>query len=220
MKICIISDTHNKHKQIEKLPDADCIIHCGDFSSKGYAHEIKNFMKWFSNLNQYKYKILIAGNHDLLFEQYSSLAKSLIPDNIIYLEDSGINIEGINFYGSPVQPEFYNWAFNRTEDKLLQHWNAIPENVDILITHGSPKNILDYVEFDRKHVGSYTLYESIVNRIKPLVNCFGHIHGSRGYVVENNITFINASVLNEQYEYTNIPFLIEIIDKKVRILNK
>ena len=67
MKICIISDTHNKHKYLE-LPDADIIIHCGDFTSMGKEHEIKNFMKWFSELKQYQHKLIIAGNHDWLFE--------------------------------------------------------------------------------------------------------------------------------------------------------
>lgn len=68
MRICVISDTHSKHKHLGKLPDADVIIHCGDMTSVGKEHEIRNFFKWFSKLDQFKHKICIAGNHDWLFE--------------------------------------------------------------------------------------------------------------------------------------------------------
>ena len=83
MKLVIISDTHGKHEELtQDLPDADTIIHCGDFTSLGEEYEIIEFMKWYSNLSQYKYKLIIAGNHDWLFERNGSLAKSLIPDNL------------------------------------------------------------------------------------------------------------------------------------------
>ena len=74
MKIVIISDTHNRHRKLT-LPEADTIIHCGDFTSMGYEHEIRDFMKWFSHLNQYSYKLLIAGNHEFLFETNGLLAR-------------------------------------------------------------------------------------------------------------------------------------------------
>jgi Icc-related predicted phosphoesterase len=211
MKICIISDTHNKHNYLGYLPDADVIIHCGDFTSVGKDHEIKNFMKWFSNLNQYKYKICIAGNHDWLFEKNSILAKSLIPENVIYLEDDGIEIEGIKFYGTPVQKPFCDWAFNRPEPKLTQHWKAIPDNTDVLITHSPPYMIGDYVFWSNNHEGSPSLYKEVIERIKPKLHCFGHIHDGNGKKIIDNTTFINASNLNDKYECVYIPpFTYEI----------
>lgn len=210
MKICIISDTHNKHKRLARLPDADMIIHCGDFTSVGHGHEIREFMKWYGALNQYKYKLIIAGNHDWLFETNRVLALADVPKNVIYLEDSGVEIEGLNFYGIPVQPPFNNWAFNRPESKLAEHWKAIPDNTDVLITHCPPHTIFDWSIYDNIHTGSPSLYFEVVNRIKPKLHCFGHIHGGYGIKVIENTTFINASNLDEDYMCVNLPVLFEI----------
>ena len=210
MKICIISDTHGKHKRFGRLPDADMIIHCGDMSSVGREHEVRDFMKWYSALSQYKYKLIIAGNHDWFFEKDRLFTKSIIPGNVVYLQDGSVEIEGLNFYGSPVTPPFCNWAFNRTEDKLMLHWLAIPENIDVLITHGPPKGIFDYVERDDVHVGSPSLYSQIMERIKPKVNCFGHIHSGHGIKEIDGIKFINASNLDEEYNLVYDPIVIDL----------
>ena len=220
LKISIISDTHTKHKQLGQLPDADMIIHCGDITSMGYEHEIQHFMKWFSGLNQYKYKIFIAGNHDFLFERNNLLARSFVPDNVIYLEDSGIEIEGLNFYGTPVSLPFMNWAFNKPESKLEEHWKAIPDNTDILITHCPPYLIGDYVPSNRTHIGSPSLYKEVVERIKPILNCFGHCHEGRGITVIEDTTFINASNLNDAYMCIFNPILVEIENKHLKVINQ
>jgi Icc-related predicted phosphoesterase len=209
LSIVIISDTHNKHEQLI-LTEADVIIHCGDFTSVGKEYEIRNFMKWYSGLNLYKYKICCAGNHDILYEKNRQLAKSLIPSNIIYLEDSGIEIEGIKFYGTPVQKIFYNWAFNRSESTLIKHWQAIPDNTDVLITHSPPYMIGDYVPRTMQHEGSPSLYEEVTKRIKPKIHCYGHLHSGYGIHVIGETTFINASNLDEGYNCVNNPIIIEI----------
>jgi len=208
MKLCIISDTHNKHKFLT-LPHADILIHCGDFTSVGKEHEIRNFMKWFSAL-EYKHKIIIAGNHDWLFETSRSFAYTLIPKGIHYLEDSGVEICGLKFYGTPVQKIFYNWAFNRPEEKLEQHWQGIPDDTDILITHSPPYMIQDFVPRNHSHEGSPSLYKEVVERIKPQIHCFGHIH--EGYGIKNigDITFVNASNLDGDYNCVNDPIVIEL----------
>lgn len=210
MKLCIISDTHNKHKRLGKLPEADVIIHCGDFTSMGHSHEIREFMKWFSKLEQYKYKIIIAGNHDWLFDRSRILALEHVPKNVIYLEDSGVEIEGLNFYGTPVQLPFMNWAFNKPEEKLIPHWEAIPDNTDVLITHGAPHTIMDFGIYTNHNTGSPSLYWEVMNRIKPKIHCFGHVHSGYGIKVIENTTFINASNLDDDYMCVNSPVIIEI----------
>ena len=217
MKIVIISDTHNRHRKLT-LPEADTIIHCGDFTSMGYEHEIQDFMKWFSHLN-YTHKIVVAGNHEILFERNGLLARSYVPDNVHYLEDSGIEIEGLNFYGSPVQLPFGNWAFMREEEKLELHWKAIPDNTDVLITHSPPLSIGDYVKRSHLHKGSPSLYWEVVERIKPLIHCYGHIHSGYGTKVIENTTFINAALADERNQIINQPIYVEIIDEKVEIIN-
>lgn len=221
MKIVCISDTHSKHKHLGKnLPEADMIIHAGDMTSQGKEHEIRNFFKWFSKLEQYKCKICIAGNHDWLFDTSGIFARTLVPKNVTYLQDNGIEIEGLYFHGSPVQLPFNDWAFNRPEEKLELHWGNIPDNTDVLITHSPPYMIMDYGIYSNQHCGSPSLYYEIVNRIKPKLNIFGHVHNDYGIKVIENTTFINASNLNEEYMCVNEPVLIEIIDGNVNCLTK
>lgn len=211
MKLCIISDTHMKHKFLSlKNYEADVLIHCGDITGNGGSGAITQFLEWFGGLDQFKHKIFIAGNHDWLFERNNNLARELVPDNIIYLEDEEVVIDNIRFYGTPVQPPFMNWAFNRYEPKLIQHWHAIPNGIDVLITHSPPYMIGDYVPWSAKHEGSQSLYDEVVNRIKPKVHCFGHIHEGYGMKILDNTKFINASNLDGDYQCINDPFIVEI----------
>jgi len=209
MKICLISDTHNKHKRLGRLPDADVVIHCGDMTSIGQSHEIVDFMKWFSML-PHKHKIVVAGNHDWLFETSRLIALDKVPENVIYLEDSGIEIEGVKFYGSPVQLPFNDWAFNRPEEKLAEHWQAIPDDTDVLITHGAPYGIMDFGIYSNHHTGSPSLYKEVVERIKPTLHVFGHVHSGYGQKVIEDTTFINASNLDDDYMCVNNPIIFEL----------
>ena len=99
-KILCISDTHSLHNKIPKnwLVDADIIIHSGDISNRGYLQETKQFLEWFSKLDQYTHKIFIAGNHDWCFQTNSIESKELLEkySNITYLQDSEVIIERIS----------------------------------------------------------------------------------------------------------------------------
>ncbi len=208
MKLCIISDTHGKHKQLDLSDcEADVIIHCGDVSNIGRENEIKDFLNWFSKLNQFKHKIFIAGNHDFYFDNFKSYYEDKIPKNVIYLEDCGVLIDGLFFYGTPYQKQYGDWAFNLRDEALKMHYNTLPEKIDILITHTPPLGILDAVGSER--TGTNYLYENIM-RIKPKINCFGHIHEQYGVCFENGVKFINASILNEKYEVANKPIIVEV----------
>jgi Icc-related predicted phosphoesterase len=221
-RITLISDTHQKHGLITNdLIGGDIIIHGGDIMTSGYhATEVKYFLEWFNKLN-YTHKIFIAGNHDRLFENEPEKVKEMLSEypDITYLEDSFVIIDGIKIYGTPWQPEFYNWAFNLKRDgvDIIEKWNMIPEDTDILITHGPPNNILDYVAQSRFHAGCSMLRKKIFE-IKPKLNCFGHIHQGYGFSSFDDISFVNASVLNEDYAYSNNPVDL-IFDKDKGVLN-
>lgn len=208
MKITCISDTHNYHHNI-KLPGGDVLIHAGDISGRGLEKEVKDFLNWFSK-QAYTHKIFIAGNHDFYFERNNEQTiKSIIPKNVIYLNDSSINIEGIKFYGSPITPFFYNWAFNRRRGaEIKKHWDLIPNDVDVLITHGPPFGMLDKTK-QGDEVGCKELSQAI-NTIKPKYHIFGHIHEAYGNYQNADTHFINASVLNERYVYTNEPITFNL----------
>jgi len=219
MKILCISDTHNKHDQIplkylENIDnEIDTIIHAGDVSGRGWKNEIIPFLQWYNNL-PFKNKILIAGNHDFYFEEASETEiKEMLTHypNIIYLNDSGVEIDGIKIWGSPVQPWFYNWAFNRKDNEIQPHWDMIPLDTNILITHGPVKDYLD-LTLGGDSAGCPRLLEKIKELTNLKLHICGHIHEAYGiYKFADNVTFINASVLNARYVMQNKPVEIEIL---------
>ena len=213
-KITIISDTHGKHHEItDDLPGGDILIHCGDFMNGGWdVEESIDFLDWLEDIKGYKHKIFIAGNHDIIFENDPKLALALTSayKNITYLQDSFIEVEGLKIYGSPWQPEFYNWAFNLPRGAALKaKWDLIPEDTDILVTHGPPMGFNDQVNGKGESLGCYDLKQRVLD-IKPKLHCFGHIHSGYGIVPEDSTKFINTSVLNESYEYTQKPITLKL----------
>lgn len=215
MRLVCISDTHEFHDQVQ-IPDGDVLIHAGDITMQGHPGKVAKFLAWFGE-QPHKNKIFIAGNHDWIFETKPEIARQMVAQwNITYLEDSGCEIDGIKFWGSPVQPEFQSWAFNRKRGpEIKRHWNLIPEDTDVLITHGPPMGFLDqcvYNNTDYGHVGCEELLEAI-KRVNPRYHIFGHIHGGGGRTEIRRswkTTFINASIVNEAYQVQNKPIVVEI----------
>lgn len=217
MKITCISDTHNQHLHIppDWLEGGDVLVHAGDVSGRGSLKEIEEFLAWFNEL-PYTHKIMIAGNHDFWFERTTAfVVNEMLQEkypNIVYLNDTGIEIDGIKFWGSPVQPWFYDWAFNRMGTDICRHWDMIPLDTDVLIVHGGPKHIgsLNVTTRSREDVGCPYLYEKLseLKQLKLFVQ--GHIHEGRGtYTFADKQLFVNASLLNLQYELVNKPFVID-----------
>lgn len=218
MKITFISDTHTKHHQVtSQLPGGDLLIHAGDFSSRGYEHEVDGFFDWFNSLDNYTNKIVIAGNHDLMFEDDPMLAKDIISyyPNVTYLQDD-LEVIGENYqssvkvWGSPWQPEFYNWAFNlpRNGEELKEKWDMIPVGVDILMTHGPSWGHLDTVVGQSMNLGCELLAERL-KVVKPKIHVFGHIHSGYGYKFHEGTHYFNAAVLGEDYVFTQKPTTVD-----------
>ena len=218
MKIVCISDTHNKHKQIPEdwFPEGDVIVHAGDISSMGYLHEIEEFCKWFSKLS-YTHKIFIAGNHDWGFQTKPQEVKEILDryPEITYLQDSGIEIWGVKFWGSPWQPEFYDWAFNlKRGPQILERWKQIPEDTQVLITHGPVKGRCD-MTMGGEFVGCEMLEMELHTRLNVELHVCGHIHSAHGESHDGKTHFINASILNERYQvqYKPIVYTIDLNDE-------
>ena len=218
MRITLISDPHTKHRQIRDrhLPGGDLLICAGDIMNSGYNPvDALDFCKWFDSLEQYSAKVFIAGNHDRLFENDPEEAKSIYSSykNIDYLQDERLDLwdeddQQISIYGSPWQPEFYNWAFNLPKGgvELERKWAAIPKDVDILITHGPAQGHLDTSgpPYNEPNLGC-ALLRFKLDEQPPKIHVYGHIHGGFGYKFHNGTHYFNASVLNENYEMKNIP---------------
>ena len=207
MKIVCISDTHAKHRELV-LPDGDLLIHAGDISRRGWPKEVRQFLTWFAS-QPHPHKVFIAGNHDFLFEQESAeTIAEMIPEGVHYLNDSGVEIEGIKIWGSPVQPWFHDWAFNRQRGaEIQQHWDLIPADTDLLLVHGPPFGILDRIIHGQR-VGCENLLAT-VQKIVPKLCVFGHIHEDYGMVRKGETWFVNASVLDHGYQLRNAPVEIE-----------
>jgi Icc-related predicted phosphoesterase len=208
MRITHISDTHNKHNQLNgKLPGGQLLIHSGDFTSIGRKHEVEKFIEWFDK-QDYTHKVFIAGNHDLTFqsermyEEKSAYFERRVfdtpgsegkpdwlielldnlPDNVYYLENSSIKLEGINIWGSPHSPSFgYGWAFNKDRGHdITQCWNEIPMDTDIVITHTPIYGYNDRASNTNQNVGCSDLYHRL-REVQPHLHFAGHIHEAYGW---------------------------------------
>lgn len=208
MRIACFADTHRCIDKLD-IPKSDIVICAGDFCNSGALEDVIAFNAWFSRL-PCKYRILVAGNHDVCFENNLAIARTFLDKNIIYLQDEAIEIEGVKFYGSPWQLPFMNWAFNLPEEELRNKFEHIPDTVDVLITHSPPYGILDSTPA-KKNLGSRSLLERVC-QVKPRYHIFGHIHDSYGKHIDknSNITFINSSLLDEGYNFVNGPIVIEL----------
>lgn len=208
MKLIIISDTHCQMSKID-LPEGDILIHAGDATYTGSVEQIQQFNEALGKIkHKYKHILFVPGNHDWLFETRPKKARELMT-NATVLIDEEIIIEGKKFYGSPWQPEFCAWAFNVSRGPLIaKKWELIPDKVDVLITHGPVKGILDTCP-DGFRAGCEELWKKVLE-IKPEFHICGHIHHSYGMQNFNSTTYINASICDEQYMTTNKPFVIEL----------
>lgn len=209
MRIWHISDTHTFHEMLTIPEGIDMVIFSGDCSNPREplpnSFEVLNFLKWFGEL-PIKHKIFVAGNHD------TSIEKRIIIDTdfgeeIIHLWDDEVTIEGLKIWGSPYTPSFgIGWAFNKDRAKISRLWEQIPNDVDIIVTHGPPKGILD-LSYDRdgnlEMCGDSALGKRI-RKIEPKLVCFGHIHNcenitNQGYVklADHNTIYSNGSIVTD-----------------------
>jgi Icc-related predicted phosphoesterase len=207
MRIVAFSDTHGQHDVLE-MPDGDLLIFAGDMCGMGNLDEICLFNDYLASL-PHQYKVVIAGNHDRLFESNLEQARKILTA-ACYLQDEAIEVEGFKIYGSPWQPEFHSWAFNLPRgESLRQKWAQIPNNTDILITHCPPFSILDKVNTD-EHVGCEMLQLAVENLIKPKVHIFGHIHESYGLFETVDTVYINACICSGHHRIFNQPIVFDL----------
>ena len=167
----------------------------------------EDFNGWLGEL-PHRYKVVVPGNHDLLLEEPRN--RSLIT-NATLLVNSGVKIEGLRIWGSPVNLDGIAFRMTKPEERN-RHWARIPNALDILITHGPPLGILDVETGEQNHSGDPELLEA-VNRVKPRLHVFGHIHGGYGSKATEPTRFVNAA-LYESGDLEKRPVLLELIPSK------
>jgi Icc-related predicted phosphoesterase len=204
LRIVCIADTEGKHEDVE-VPDGDILIHAGDFTAWGTKEELKKFNTWLGTL-PHKHKVLIAGNHDLLMQSAPSLREKIT--NATYLKEESITIEGLKIYGSPYTPKFGIGAFGlKTANMRKTVWKRVPDDTDILVTHGPPKGIRDTTTKGQS-VGDADLFERVAE-VRPKLHVFGHIHEAYGTEERDGTTFINAACLNAEGKAANPAVVID-----------
>lgn len=210
-RFCLISDTHNQHKKLDlNLEGVDFLIHTGDATSVGKENEVRKFNKWIGSLGIDKeHVIFTAGNHDFLMEKYCKSMIDEICTNFTYLDQQVYECDGVKFYGAPHTPYFGGWAFNVPRgEELARIWARIPDDTDVLLTHGPPISILDQ-NMHGEHCGCQDLF----NRTKELnlkIHAFGHIHHSHGTKEIDGTLYVNASMLDDYYENSFQPIYIDM----------
>lgn len=173
------------------VPDSgDLLIHAGDMTHLGRKGEVEDFADWFG-LRPHPEKIVIGGNHDQWIEEHPEQTREILPD-ATYLQDGSRRVQGLTVWGSPWTPRFFDWSFMLPRgEPLAAKWAQIPEDVDILVTHGPPRGILDETHTGI-HAGCDDLRERVFE-LEPALHVFGHIHEARGRIERGETTFINAS---------------------------
>lgn len=205
MRIVCISDTHGHHAQL-RIPDGNLLVCTGDFTRRGRRSEVSDFNLWLQTL-PHRYKVIIAGNHDFLFEQQQDARHMLSA--AIYLQDEECALDGLRIYGSPWQPRFFNWAFNADRGEPLRRiWERIPSGIDVLLTHGPPHGVLD-VTVRGQVVGCEELSMAL-RRVRPKLHVFGHIHESYGQLVRDGTHYVNASSCTLHYQPIHPPIVVDL----------
>lgn len=221
MRLVIVSDTHNMLNRIN-IPDGDVLIHCGDFCRAGTVDEVKHFNEVFSKL-MHRYKIVVAGNHDLPFGGSGGfVGRDLLDKSIFYLEDEAMKIGGVKFYGTPgqfllrrlelLEPSVLDRSISflrgSSPNPVFNVWNWIPPDTDVLITHGPPHGILDREGSSRG--GGCTILRRRLEKLQLKLHCFGHIHESYGHEINAGTLFVNAAAVDADYQPTNPPVVVDV----------
>ncbi|MBQ1409511.1 MAG: metallophosphatase domain-containing protein [Bacteroidales bacterium] len=199
MTILHLSDTHGKHRELADMPPADVLVHSGDFTLAGGDMEVLDFIEWLCDL-PYQHKIFISGNHD---DCMLDAALEGLPDDVHYLADSGITIDGVTFYGAPM---FVGMVDGDLRE--IEHYEEIPNGVDVLITHRPPLGILDSID-GKIYYGSSMLLDK-VKTIRPKLHLFGHVHGAYGSTAWNGTSFSNAALADWKYNLRYSPQIIDL----------
>lgn len=204
MRIVAVADTHLYQADLGSIPEGDAFVHAGDLCRRGSLEELASVVPWLHAL-PHRHKIVIAGNHDWCFARNATAARALLGDSIHYLEDSGTQIDGVAFWGSPWQPRYRNWAFNLDRGvAIAEKWALIPSETQILITHGPPRGFGDRTPWPGR-AGCEDLLR-VVQRIRPVLHLYGHIHTGGGLWRDQGVTYVNATTS----ECERMPTVIDV----------
>lgn len=237
LKAVHASDTHGfhlgkyEHWIAEKVEEhqPDLFIHSGDFMRHSMKYdELKDFIKWVMDL-PFEHKIIVPGNHDVWCENLENneyMRNELLPEGLHFLINESAEINGFKSWGSPYTSWYYDWGFQLNEHGAEALWPTIPDDTELLVTHGPAKHILDDMyannELKRQRMAGRKTKDSLsalgckylAKRLPELeqlkAHCFGHIHGAYGCDNSHGYVALNSAAMNEIYALTQKPQYFEI----------
>lgn len=214
MRVVCISDTHGKLAAL-RIPDGDLLVHAGDATKRGTLEELQRFGDELAALRRrFREIVFVPGNHDFICETNPQRSAQILSAATV-LSDRAWTVAGTRVYGSPWQPWFCDWAFNFPREDggaaARTTWAGIPEDVELLITHGPPRGILDRTARGDA-VGCPVLRQRLEELPSLRLHVFGHIHEAYGEAAGElrNVRFVNASSCTLRYEPLNAPVVIDI----------
>jgi Icc-related predicted phosphoesterase len=205
-KIVAFSDLHGQYSK--KLTGwfnnhpADILLFAGDLQKNNFD-DGKEFLQWLDKL-PYEHKVLTFGNHDCNYRYVLDQAK--LYNNIHFLFNQSIILEGIKFFGSPNSRIFGSWSFMNTEKELKDIYDTVPDDTNILITHTPAFEILD-LTCSGESAGSYSLRKRIKELKYLKYHIVGHIHEGYGAISEGDLKIFNTSLLDENYRFVHMPII-------------
>jgi Icc-related predicted phosphoesterase len=205
LTIALVSDTHELEREVE-VPFASLFIHCGDFTMLSRSlRAIQEFNEWLGEL-PHRTRIVVPGNHDEFLEDPSN--RKLIS-NAIVLINEGIEIEGLRIWGTPTTPVGPGFSVRSAEERR-RIYARIPDDTDVLISHGPPRWILDRSSGSSFHAGDQELLDAVI-RVKPCLHTFGHVHGAHGLLGTQDTIFANAALLGPDGDVDKEPIVLRMV---------
>ena len=205
LRIVLLSDLHDLFREVE-VPGGDILLCAGDWTMQSRSlRSIVDFDQWLGEL-PHRHKVCVPGNHETYLQ--TALANRSLVSNAVLLINEGVEIEGLRIWGSPVT--LVGPAFSmRSAEERRRLYATIPGDTDILISHGPPRGILDRAPGSSFHAGDRELLDA-VNRVKPRLHVFGHVHGAHGLFATRETLFANAALLGPDGDIDKEPIVLRM----------
>lgn len=229
MRVAALSDQHGF---LPAVPACDLLIVAGDVCPDNlgpyFAGDNPALQKsWFDDKARpwlaaapAAHRLLTWGNHDWCGERcdFSADAPGAArSDTLQILNAASAHIqtgrERLHVWASPWSKQFGFWAFMKPDSELAPFYAAIPDDVNVIVSHQPPYGFCDQVaDFGSRRLrneGSRELLKAI-DRVKPRVVICGHIHEGHGQAEHRGTTIYNVSVVDEYYRLVHDVTVIDV----------
>lgn len=231
LRLVCVSDTHLQHDF--PVPEGDVLIHAGDLTFRGDRPEISRAVEWLRGVKVgggFKEAVIVPGNHDWMAERDPNEMRVRMEEaGMTYLDHLPAEVLGLRFFGSGYTPAFFDWALNvKRGPDLARLWAQIPDDTQVLVTHGPPMGRLDVVRRPDgdpdstyygttpkvRHIETHVGCADLRDRIRQLrdlkLHVFGHIHKPGRETGADGVTYVNASICDQSYKAVHAPIVVDL----------